>query len=355
MLSDIIKQYFPNDHIHEVKPFGNGHINTTYKLKLKSTGDCYILQKINTDVFKDPHGIAETHERLQEQIAWDQHFIEIARLIYTFDGKPLYVDADGGVWRMTSFVDDSYTIDVVEETWQATEAGRAFGCFAYVCNALNVQEFKESITDFHRLSFRISQLDEAIAANAAGRYDNVKPIVDFFKDRELQMSYIEQLVDGGEIPLRVVHNDTKINNLLFRGNKAVAVIDLDTVGQGILYYDYGDALRTSANTAEEDEKDLSKVSFNMDAFAAFTEGYMEQVAPILSAHEEKYFYMAPFLMTYIMGIRFLADYLNGDVYYKIAHADHNIDRCLVQKKLIESMELNEEKMKETINLKLVAS
>ena len=355
MLPDIIKQFFPNDHVVDIKPFGNGHINTTYKLELESTGACYILQKINTDVFKDPHGIAETHERLQDQVAWDQHFIEIARLIHTFDGNPLYVDADGGVWRMTSFVEDSHTIDVVEETWQATEAGRAFGCFAFVCNALNVQEFKESITDFHRLSFRIRQLDDAIAANAAGRYDKVKHIVDFFKDRERQMSYIEQLVDRGEIPLRVVHNDTKINNLLFRGNKAVAVIDLDTVGPGILYYDYGDALRTSANTAEEDEKDLSRVSFNMDAFAAFTEGYMKQVSPILSAHEEKFFYMAPFLMTYIMGIRFLADYLNGDVYYKIAHADHNIDRCKVQKKLIESMEQNEEKMKETINLKLVAS
>jgi hypothetical protein len=355
MLPDIIKHFFPNDNVVDVKPFGHGHINTTYKLELESTGDCYILQKINTDVFKDPHGIAATHERLQNQIAWDQHFIEIAKLIYTCDGKPLFVDADGGVWRMTSFVDDSYTIDVVEETWQATEAGRAFGCFAFVCNALKVHEFKESITDFHRLPFRIKQLDDAIAANAAGRYDKVKHIVDFFKDREKQMSYIEQLVDSGEIPLRVVHNDTKINNLLFRGSKAVAVIDLDTVGPGILYYDYGDALRTSANTAEEDEKDLSKVSFNMDAFAAFTKGYMEQVSPILSAHEEKYFYMAPFLMTYIMGIRFLADYLNGDVYYKIVHADHNIDRCMVQKKLIESMEQNEAKMKETINIKILAS
>ncbi len=348
MLHDIIKSYFPNELHFEVKPFGNGHINTTYKLELKSSGECYILQKINTDVFKDPHGIAETHEYLQNLISWDQHFIKIAKLIYTCNGKPIHEGTDGNVWRMTTFVDDSYTIDVVEERWQATEAGKAFGCFARICNALNVNDFKESIPDFHRLSFRIKQLNDAIAANAAGRYDSVKHIVGFFKDREQQMSYIEQLVDSGKIPLRVVHNDTKINNLLFRGSNAVAVIDLDTVGPGILYYDYGDALRTSANTAEEDEKDLDRVSFNMNAFAAFTKGYMEQVSPILSTHEEKYFFMAPFLMTYIMGIRFLADYLNGDVYYKTTHKSHNLDRSLVQKKLIESMEQNEEEMKETI-------
>ena len=348
MLHNIIKNFFPYSIVTEVKPFGHGHINNTYKLDLRDEKKSYILQQINTEVFKDPHGICDTHDRLQEEIFKGQHPITIAELIPTADGKKLYTDQDGGVWRMTSFIENSYTIDVVEEDWQAFEAGNAFGWFAKACDKLDATTFKESIKDFHRLSFRLRQLDEAIAADRAGRLESVKDIVNFYKERQASVSKIETLVDKGKIPLRVVHNDTKINNLLFRDKNAAAVIDLDTVGPGILYYDYGDALRTSASTTEEDEKDLGKVGFNMDAFRAFTNGYIGQVKTIVTDEEEELFYMAPMLMTYIMGIRFLADYLNGDVYYKVAHKEHNIDRSKVQKKLIESMEMKVTEMKKII-------
>ena len=348
MLQDVVKVFFPYNLAAEVKPFGHGHINNTYKLDLRDEKKSYILQQINTEVFKDPHGICDTHDRLQEEIFKGQHPITIAELIPTADGKKLYTDQDGGVWRMTSFIENSYTIDVVEEDWQAFEAGNAFGWFAKACDKLDATTFKESIKDFHRLSFRLRQLDEAIAADRAGRLESVKDIVNFYKERQASVSKIETLVDKGKIPLRVVHNDTKINNLLFRDKNAAAVIDLDTVGPGILYYDYGDALRTSASTTEEDEKDLGKVDFNMDAFRAFTNGYIGQVKTIVTDEEEELFYMAPMLMTYIMGIRFLADYLNGDVYYKVAHKEHNIDRSKVQKKLIESMEMKVTEMKKII-------
>jgi thiamine kinase-like enzyme len=354
MLHNIIKNFFPYSAVTEVKPFGNGHINTTYKLDLRDEKKSYILQRINTDVFKDPQGICDTHDRLQDEIFKGRHPITIAELIPTADGKKLFTDHEGGVWRMTSFIEDSYTIDVVEEDWQAFEAGNAFGWFAKACDKLNANTFKESIKDFHRLSFRLRQLNEAIEADKAGRLESIKDIVKFYKDREASVSAIEALVDEGKIPLRVVHNDTKINNLLFRDKQAAAVIDLDTVGPGILYYDYGDALRTSASTAPEDEKDLSKVHFNIDAFKAFTSGYISQVKTIVSDDEEELFYMAPMLMTYIMGIRFLADYINGDVYYKVAHKEHNIDRSKVQKKLIESMEQQVEEMKQIITEALKA-
>lgn len=354
MSQEVVKAFFPYNLVTVVNPFGNGHINNTYKLDLQEEKKSYILQRINTDVFKDPHGICDTHDRLQDTIFKGQHPITIAKLIPTADGKNLFTDDEGGVWRMTSFIEDSYTIDVVEEDWQAFEAGNAFGWFAKACDKLDAATFKESIKDFHRLSFRLRQLDEAIAADKAGRLDSIKDIVNFYKERQASVSEIETLVDEGKIPLRVVHNDTKINNLLFRGKKAAAVIDLDTVGPGILYYDYGDALRTSASTTEEDEKDLSKVHFNMDAFQAFTNGYIGQVKTIVTDAEENLFYMAPKLMTYIMGIRFLADYLNGDVYYKTAHKEHNIDRSKVQKKLIESMEMQEDEMKEIIEKALKA-
>ncbi|MBW6480163.1 MAG: aminoglycoside phosphotransferase family protein [Bacteroidales bacterium] len=348
MLQNIIKHFFPHSAVTEAKPYGNGHINNTYKVDLRDENKSYILQRINTDVFKDPQGICDTHDRLQDELFKGQHPITIAELIPTADGKKLYTDHEGGVWRITSFIEDSYTIDVVEADWQAFEAGNAFGWFAKACDKLDANTFKESIKDFHRLSFRLCQLNEAIEANKAGRLESIKEIVQFYKDREASVSAIERLVDEGKIPLRVVHNDTKINNLLFRDKNAAAVIDLDTVGPGILYYDYGDALRTSASTAPEDEKDLTKVHFNIDAFRAFTKGYIGQVKTIVSEDEEELFYMAPMLMTYIMGIRFLADYLNGDVYYKVAHKEHNIDRSKVQKKLIESMEQQVEEMKQII-------
>jgi hypothetical protein len=356
MLNDIVKVFFPYNIVAEVAPHGNGHINSTWKVVLLGEKKNFILQKINTNVFKNPQAIAESHARLETTIFKQQHQpISIAKLIPTADGRLLHVSDDGGVWRMTSFIEGSASYDVVTNEWQAIEAGNAFGWFAKACDKLDASEFIEAIPDFHRLSFRLWQLDEAIKNNAAGRLSAIEDVVAFYKDREPTLRKIEELVDAGKIPLRVVHNDTKINNLLFREKEAVAVIDLDTVGPGILYYDYGDALRTSANTAEEDEKDLSKVDFNMDAFRFFTRGYLGQVKTIINTEEEKYFYLAPFLMTFIMGIRFLADYINGDTYYKTAYSNHNLVRSLVQKKLIESMELHVEEMKEiisdTINLK----
>jgi len=348
MLNDIVRKFFPYHAVADLKPFGNGHINDTYKLELDGVKEQYILQRINTNVFKDPQGIAETHLKIQEVVTKRDYPLTIAELLPTADGKLIHFDDEGSAWRVTTFITDSYTVELVEKPWQAFEAGSGYGWFVKACDGLDASGFKEAIKDFHRLSFRIWQLNEAIAANKAGRLAAVQDVVDFFKAREGRLSMIETFVDEGKIPLRVVHNDTKINNLLFRGQKAAAVIDLDTVGPGIIFYDYGDALRTGASTAAEDEKDLSKVGFNMNSFAAFTKGYMGQVNPIVTENEEQYFFLAPVLMTYIMGIRFLADYLNGDVYYKTAHKEHNIDRCKVQKKLIECMEAKEEEMKAVI-------
>ncbi len=349
MLKEIIRHYFPDCRIMQILPFGNGHINTTYKVDLRGTGKSYILQRINTGVFKDPWGIARTHQQLQRIILSKEHPIMIAALIPTSDGQLLYEDSDQGVWRMTSFIDDSFTLEVVTEPWQATQAGIAYGWFAQTCSDLDPETFTEAIVNFHRLSFRIIQLNDAIKNDVAGRLDGVKDIVSFFKSREASLSHIEQLVDQGSIPVRVVHNDPKINNLMFKGNKAVAVIDLDTVGPGILFYDYGDALRTSASTAEEDEKELGKMTFNIEYFTAFTRGYLPQVKDILSPDEMEHFHQAPLLMTYIIGIRFLADYLNGDLYFKTAYADHNLVRCKTQKKLIESIEQQQEKIMQVID------
>ena len=347
-LKRIAREFFHSRSVAEIFPFGEGHINDTFKLTLVGVQEAYILQRINTAVFKDPEGLATTHLKIQEALSGQDHPLEIAILIPAPNGKLIHFDEDGNAWRMTSFIGDSHTVEVVEEPWQAYEAGRGFGWFNKVCYPLDARDFKEAIKDFQSVSFRMWQLDEAVKNNLAGRLASVKDIVAFYKDRQEAFGLMEKLANEEVIPLRVVHNDTKINNLLFRGQKAAAVIDLDTVGPGILHYDYGDALRTGGNTSSEDERDLGKVDFNMEAFEAFSRGYMEQIRDFVTEAEKDYLYLAPRLMAFIMGIRFLADYLNGDVYYKTAYPGHNHSRSKVQKKLIERMEAREDAMKEII-------
>ena len=347
-LKEIVKHFISGNTIKDIRIFGNGHINTTYKVIFENIIDEYVLQKINTQVFENPQIIIQNHLKLQEHLLSAKSDIEIPHLESIGNNQFLYKDDDKNQWRMMNFIKDSYSVEVLQNDSQAYEAGKGFGWFTEKCSYLNPSDFHEVIKDFHRLSFRTGQLNEAKESDKENRYKIVEGLIKFYKSREKSLLEIEDLIDNHEIPLRVVHNDTKINNLLFRNNEAVAVIDLDTVGPGIIFYDYGDAIRTIANTATEDEKDLSLVDFNLEAFESFTKGYLQKTDSILNNREKELLYRAPILMTYIMGIRFLTDYLNGDVYFKTLYSDHNLARSLVQKNLIELMELNENQIKLTI-------
>ncbi|MDA3954567.1 MAG: phosphotransferase [Bacteroidales bacterium] len=342
---DILNHFFPHKQLKEVKPYGNGHINSTFKVVFENTQQEYILQKINTSVFRNPDELIQNHINVQDFFNCRINDIEIPQLCATSDNHFLFEDNESNVWRLTNFIKNSYSIDILENEEQAFEAGKGFGWFVKTCLCLNPNDFSEVIKDFHRLSFRIAQLDKVIESDKVKRLTSVKHLVNFYKFREKSLMEIEKLIDNYEIPLRVVHNDTKINNLLFRNEKAVAVIDLDTVGSGVIFYDYGDAIRTIGNTAAEDEKNIDLVGFNLKAFKLFSKGYLQQIASNLNAKEKELLYRAPILMTYIMGIRFLADYLNGDIYYKTKYPDHNLNRSLVQKRFIELLEQNENEMK----------
>jgi len=344
MSESVWKKYFGENTEIATIPFGNGHINDTYLVDIVGKKEKYILQKINTNVFPDPDGIVLTHRRLQELIFAGERPYSIARIYPNLNGEYLTRDETGGCWRMTAYIDGSFTIDTVETEWQAFETGAAFGWFAKTCSVLNPADFREAIKNFHNLSFRLGQLHQAIADDSAKRLRSIPEIIAFYKERENRMQQIQNLVDQGKIPTRIVHNDTKINNLLFVENKAKVIIDLDTVGPGILYYDYGDALRTSACTTREDEQDLTKVDFNLVAFEQFSKAYLQQLGSILTKEEKENFHLAPVLLTYIMGIRFLADYLNGDTYYKTAYPEHNLVRSKVQMQLIKAIEKRENEM-----------
>ncbi|MDP2423976.1 MAG: aminoglycoside phosphotransferase family protein [Bacteroidales bacterium] len=348
MHESIIQRFFPSKKVTAVIPFGRGHINETFRVHFEGEQESYILQRINTQVFVNPQQIVENHLKVQKHLTQTNHKIIIPRLLKTVENEYIFFDQHQNAWRMTNFVENSYTLEIVTEEWQASEAGNAFGWFARACSGLNALDLVEVIPNFHRLSFRLEQLDEAITNNKANILATVTELTDFYLQRRDQLMLIETLTDTGIIPQHVVHNDTKINNLLFRDEKAVAVIDLDTVGPGVLFYDYGDAIRTISNTAGEDEQNICQVDFNFKFFSVFSRAYLGQVKSMLVFPDEEFFYLAPVLMTYIMGIRFLTDYLNGDVYYKTSYPDHNLVRSRVQKKLIECMEAQADEMKNAI-------
>ena len=345
-LKELILNFIQRSKVQEVNLFGNGHIHHTYRVKLEDETQEFILQKINTSVFPNYKFCIQNHLLLQE--SFKSKFIEIPHLIKTKKNQYYFEDEEKNIWRMMNFIRDSYSIELVENENQAYEAGRGYGLFLKECSHLNPQNYKEAIKDFNRISFRIQQLNDAIKKDRVSRYKEIKNLVEFYKQREPFLLELEKLMDSRELPLRLVHNDTKINNLLFRNEKSIAVIDLDTIAPGSLLFDYGDALRTICNSCAEDEKEISKVTFNLSFFQSFTKGFLKQVKPILNSQEKEYLYAGPIYMTFIMGIRFLADYINGDIYYKTEYAEHNLVRSKVQKKLIEQIELNMDILKEMI-------
>lgn len=346
VIREIVQQYFPNRTV-DFKSFGNGHINDTYKLTVNEKSE-FILQKINTAVFTSPKEIIKNYARLLNLLSTKDDFL-IPNLVKTNEGENFLLDSRGGFWRMTSFVKNSYSIEVVQNTNQAFQAGLGFGWFVYKFAKCESTKFTEAIPNFHSLSFRLDQLDEAIQNNKSGRNEEARNLIDFYSAREEKLKQIESLIKKDFIPTRVVHNDTKINNLLFCDEKAISVIDLDTVGPGSVLYDFGDSIRTIANEAAEDEQDLTKVKFNLNFYESFTKAYLSYTSQILVEEEIKNLCVAPIYMTYIMGIRFLADFLNGDLYYKTKYDKHNFVRSSVQKRLIEEMESKHAEMKQIIH------
>ena len=248
-----------------------------------------------------------------------------------------------------SFIEDSKSYDVVPNEQIALEGGKAYGKFIKILSDFPANDLKETIPQFHDIDFRLRNFENVIDTDIAGRVKETQTEIDFIRQRASQMYQILQLGIAGKIPLRVTHNDTKINNVLFNPeDKAIAVIDLDTVMPGYVHYDFGDAIRTFTNTANEDEADLSKVSINMAYFKAFARGFLSETREILSPDEKNHLAFSALLMTYIIGLRFLTDYLNGDTYFKTAYPEHNLVRARNQFKLLENMETRYDEMKRFI-------
>jgi hypothetical protein len=324
--------------------FGEGHIHDTYLVETNDHQPDYILQKINHNVFRNIPGMMQNIEAVTKHIrfklkglAGHNPDMESLTLVYTKEGQSFYKDENDECWRIYVFIPDTFSLQGIADISQAFEAGKAIGFFQAMLADLDTS-LVDTIPDFHNIDFRISQYEQAKNADPAGRVSKVPDQINFVEERFSRMkSYYNTLKEKAVV--RATHNDTKVNNILFnRNNKAQCLIDLDTVMPGYVHFDYGDALRTMANTAPEDERDLRKVLFNKEVYKAFTKGYLLETGSFLNEHELRLFPYAPIYLTFLIGLRFLTDHLNGDVYYRIHHPGHNLDRAKVQFKLVQEME-----------------
>jgi aminoglycoside phosphotransferase (APT) family kinase protein len=330
-------------------PHGGGHINDTYLVTCQGLAAPvrYILQHINRHVFHDPVAVMENVERvtahLAEQTAGQPDSARRAlHLVTARDGRNWHLDAQGETWRAYRFVENARTYETATSTAQAFQAARAFGHFQQQLSSLPPPRLHETIPDFHNTPKRFAALEQAIAANVAGRVALAKPEIEFARSRK---AFTSKLLDAG-LPERITHNDTKFNNVLLddKTGEAVCVIDLDTVMPGLALYDFGDMVRTTTSPAAEDERELSKVRMQFPMFEALVRGYLQSAGAFLTPSERKYLAFSGKLITFEIGIRFLTDYLAGDTYFKVHREGHNLDRCRAQFKLVESIEQQEDEM-----------
>ena len=337
----------------ETAPYGGGHINDTY---IAGDNPKYILQKINGNVFKDPEAVMKNMvgvtEHLKEKIiaAGGNPDRETINLIETKDGRKYYKADNGDVFRMYVFVDNVKCFDFPDTPEIFMQAACAFGKFQNMLADYPVENLVETIPDFHNTPKRFRDFKNSVEKNLSGRADIAKKEIDFAISREKITGVVVDAMADGSVPLRVTHNDTKLNNVLFddKTGEGICVIDLDTVMPGSLLYDFGDAIRFGASTGAEDEKDLDKIEMSLELFEAFTKGFLSQVGDKLTAAERRLLSEAAMLMTYECGIRFLADYIDGDTYFKTAYPEHNLVRARTQLKLVYDMEKKLDKMREIV-------
>jgi hypothetical protein len=340
----------------KTEPFGNGHINKTYLITIDNVKERYILQWINSYVFIRPREVMENMlhitEHLQKRIRMEggDPDRETIRMIPSVTGEPWVEDEDGEVWRVMLCVPDTISPQHPDDLQILEECGEAFGCFSRRLKDFPASSLYETIVDFHNTPARLQQLENAAAADPCGRLKDVAEEMAFARAREAETRVLVEAYEAGKLPLRVTHNDTKVNNVLLdrETGKAVCVIDLDTVMPGLLAYDFGDAIRVGACSAEEDERDLSKIHLELPKAEAFARGFLRELKGELSEEEVLSLEAGARLMTFECGMRFLADHLNGDKYFRIHRLGQNLDRARAQFALLTDLEKHQEEMKEML-------
>ncbi|MDO4337310.1 MAG: aminoglycoside phosphotransferase family protein [Eubacteriales bacterium] len=348
MIQEVIGQFEFSGSLEECIPFGSGHINDTFRLAFRTDAGIkrYILQKMNKRIFTKPE---ELMENISGVTSWlrrkiEEHGGDVERetlnLLESHEGKPYYVDSEGEYWRVYLFIENATCFDSVENDNDFYQSAVAFGHFQRLLADYPAETLHETIENFHNTVDRFRKFKEALALDACGRASGVQEEVQFVLDREALAHTLCDRQEQGILPLRVTHNDTKLNNIMIddETGRAICVIDLDTVMPGLSVNDFGDSIRFGASTGAEDEPDLSKVSFDLHLYEVYVKGFIEGCAGALTEAELDMLPMGAILMTFECGMRFLTDYLEGDHYFKIHREGHNLDRTRTQFKLVRDME-----------------
>ena len=345
----ILRQFCLDAEPASCTPYGCGHINRTY-LVATAGGRCYILQKINHHTFRDVAGLMENIELVTEHLRRKSPDPRsVLTLIRTKDGKS-YLKADDGYWRVFRFVEDSICLQQPESDADFYESAVGFGTFQQLLSDFPAEKLHETIPNFHNTPDRYRAFHETLTRDPMHRAAQVQPEIEFALARQAEMATLQNALDAGELPLRVTHNDTKLNNVLFdaKTRKALCIIDLDTVMPGSALYDYGDSIRFGAATAAEDERELDKMEMSLERFRVFTRGYV-RACPGLTQKELELLPLGAKVMTMECGVRFLTDHIDGDNYFSIHREGQNLDRARTQFKLVADMERKWDKMKEIVN------
>ncbi len=356
-LGEIYKYFRADGTFSYGEPFGSGHIHDTFRVvTAEDDRDDYILQKLNNKIFRNIPELQNNIERVTIHLRNKLLGIpgsdikrECLSLIPSKEGKSWIIDHAGNYWRMYIFISNHHSYNIVDSPDKAFEGGKAIGRFQAMLSDMPGGPLFDTIPWFHNIEKRLDTFQAKLSEDPAGRVAGLKNEIDQVLERAREMKIILQLGRQGRIPLRITHNDTKFNNILLdEHDKALCVIDLDTVMPGYVHYDFGDSIRTAANTASEDETDLSKVRMDIDLFRAYSEGYLSETGNTLNDTEKEYLAFAPRLITYTIALRFLTDYIDGDNYFKIHYASHNLQRARTQLKLVMSMEEQAEEMQNII-------
>ncbi|MCD8154267.1 MAG: aminoglycoside phosphotransferase family protein [Clostridiales bacterium] len=355
---EIFKQFSPDSHPSEIVLYGNGHINDTYRVTCPASGGGkhYILQKMNREVFQYP---VRVMENICGVTGWLKHkirenggdeFRETLTFLNVKDGRPYYRDNMGEYWRACLFIENAECYDMAKNERDFYQSAVAFGHFQHLLADYPAETLYETIPEFHNTEDRYRKFEQAVSADPCGRRAAVMDEIRFVRQRRELCPVLREMQRKGELPVRVTHNDTKLNNVMIDHStgKAICVIDLDTVMPGLSAYDFGDSIRFGAATAGEDERDLSRMSFSLTLYEAYVRGFLEGCQNALTERELDMLPMGAIVMTYECGMRFLTDFLEGDHYFKTHREGHNLDRARTQFKLVREMEEKQAQMRDIV-------
>ncbi|HSL43914.1 MAG TPA: aminoglycoside phosphotransferase family protein [Anaerolineales bacterium] len=358
--SFIAEQFAPSLRVTNVHEFGNGNINDTYLVstdadeRSRPEDRNFVLQRINTQVFKQPRLIMQNMrtftEHMRKRARAESHHWEMPRVIPACDGQDFYIDPEGNFWRAISYVHGTRSFETITDTNIAREVGYALGTFQYLISDLAVEKLSDTLEGFHIMPRYLRNYDRAFSQNGFKSGAEVKFCLKFVEQRREFAYVLEQAREQGRLQLRPVHGDPKVNNVMIETTtgRAISLVDLDTVKPGLIHYDIGDCMRSGCNPLGEETERWEAVEFNPEIGAAILEGYLTQARRFLTAADYEYLYASIRLLTFELGVRFFTDYLAGNVYFKVKHPQHNLQRALVQFKLTESIEAHEKDIRHII-------